>query len=111
MKVLPGPSVAIASSLMFSGVCVQVFEHEKVRAMVSTREPERSSTHYAPEISSSSAGSTGPPLALPPLQAWAFEGQPGSVEWAILEEACAELDKLWRLVEDKIKVRPAWATS
>lgn len=35
---------------------------------------------------------------------WVFEGQPGSAEWEILEEACAELDKLWRLVQDKIEV-------
>ncbi|GAB4819209.1 hypothetical protein N2152v2_006255 [Parachlorella kessleri] len=34
---------------------------------------------------------------------WVFPDQPGSVEWAILESACAELDKLWRLVEEKIK--------
>lgn len=35
---------------------------------------------------------------------WVFEEQPGSAEWEILEEACAELDKLWQLVQDKIEV-------
>lgn len=34
---------------------------------------------------------------------WVFEGQPGSTEWLILEEACAELDKLWILVNQKLQ--------
>lgn len=34
-----------------------------------------------------------------------FEPQPGSLEWRILEEACAELSKLSALIDGKIKVR------
>jgi len=47
---------------------------------------------------------------LPPFQVvemekyFVFEHQPGGLEWRVLEEACAELDKLAALVDGKIKV-------
>lgn len=37
-----------------------------------------------------------------------FEHQPGGLEWRILEEACAELDKLAALVDGKMKVWEGW---
>jgi hypothetical protein len=33
-----------------------------------------------------------------------FEHQPGGLEWRVLGEACAELDKLAALLEGKLKV-------
>ena len=62
--------------------------------------PTQTTGHYTAACSTTRTQS----LATVVLQFWVFSGQPGSVEWAILESACAELDKLWRLVDEKIKV-------
>lgn len=57
-----------------------------------------------------SCSQRGPPVQVADHErVWVFEGQPGSTEWLILEEACAELDKLWILVNQKLQVRRCWS--